>query len=587
MRKTIAILPALLALAAIGHADTSDVRRWTFKREFLPALVKSVPKLLGSQDTATGRFGVGVWIPNDQTVIYPLAAAWALQDPQNPYHHDSKLLEAVMRGGDALAETQDKDGRWVFLKKDNSTWGLHYDPWVYSRWVRAYSLIRDGMPPERRVRWEKALQLGYEGIEKHELTHVHNIPAHQAMGLYLAGKALNRPEWCAKASAFLIRVAEKQDTNGFWSEHVGPVVNYNTVYFDALGTYYGITHDERVLDALQRSARFHAHFTYPDGSSIETIDERNPYSRRYALPNVGFSFCAEGRGYVREQWTRLKAQRLAESTDTLASLLLYGEEGPVAPPPGAGGNSTFTTGDGKASVIRKGPWCACLSAYAGAISRSRWIQDRQNLLSLFHEKTGLILGGGNTKLQPLWSTFTVGDTSLLKHQPGDENPDFSEPTSLLHVTSRATLETNGRRLALAYEETLCSVALDLPEKNKARLTYTVKSSANTSRVEAHLPFLPAVGKRWRAALGKSGRLGTAQFKLTAAEAGAWFEHNGWRVEVPPQSSITWPVLPHDPYHKDGHATPDEGRIVLTVPFSTNTTMQVISVSLPDLPDLPD
>ena len=33
---------------------------------------------------------------------------------------------------------------------------------------------------------------------------------------------------------------------------------------------------------------------------------------------------------------------------------------------------------------------------------------------------GVFLGGGNTKLQPLWSTFTVGDVSLLKHKPGDE-----------------------------------------------------------------------------------------------------------------------------------------------------------------------
>lgn len=572
---------AFMALPAIGHPENTNASCWRFKQDFLTALVQAVPKLLSSQNTTNGRFGEGLWIPNDQNVIYPLAAAWAVQARENPYYHDHQVLEAVMRGGDALVEAQDKDGRWVFLKKDGSTWGRHYDPWVYSRWARVYSLIRDAMPPERRARWQKALELGYAGIQQHELGHIHNIPAHHAMGLYVAGKALNHPEWCDQASAFLVRVAGKQDTNGFWSEHLGPVVNYNTVYFDALGTYYGITHDTKVLAALERCARFHANFTYPDGSDIETVDERNPYSKSCRLPNVGASFSAEGRGYLREQWTRLEARHAAENADTLASLLLYGEEGPASPSPGTGDDATFVTGDGKAAVLRQEPWCACLSAYAAPISRSRWIQDRQNLLSLFHQRTGLILGGGNTKLQPLWSTFTVGDTTLLKHRPGDEAPDFSEPAGLLHVPSQATLAANGPRLTLEYGETRCSVALDFVDRNRTRLTYAVSSPLRTSPVEAHVPFLPAIGKRWRTASGKSGSLGTAPFQLSAAETGPWFEHNGWRVDVPPEARITWPVLPHNPYRKDGQAGPGEGRIVLTLPFSTNVTTQTIMVKVAD------
>src|ERR1051325_3876104 len=338
----------------------------------------------------------------------------------------------------------------MFRKKDNSTWGLHYDPWVYSRWVRTYSLIRNAMPPERRARWQKALELGYSGVEKHELPHVHNIPAHHAMGLYVAGKALDRPEWCERARAFLAQVAQAQDTNGFWSEHVGPVALHNLVDVDALGTYYSVSQDEAVLPAMQRAVRFHPNFTYPDGSQIETIDERNAYAKTFHLPGPAFTFTAEGRGYLRQQWTRLREKETASMADALASLVLYGEEEPAPLPRASGAPAIFRTGDGKASVVREGPWCAALSAYACPIYRSRWIQDRQNFISLFHEKTGLILGGGNTKLQPLWSTFTVGDTSLLQHRPGDENPDFSEPAGLLHVPSAAALKSDGQVLALEY-----------------------------------------------------------------------------------------------------------------------------------------
>jgi len=49
---------------------------WSFKREFLPALVKAVPGILQSQDKATGRFGTGVFIVTDQNAMYSLAVAW-------------------------------------------------------------------------------------------------------------------------------------------------------------------------------------------------------------------------------------------------------------------------------------------------------------------------------------------------------------------------------------------------------------------------------------------------------------------------------------------------------------------------------
>ena len=580
MRQFLILLTILLATPVCGHTEIAESSLWSFKPGFLGELVQAVPKILHHQDPATGRFGSGVWIPSDQNVIYPLAGAWALKDSSNPYYHDPKLLEAIMQGGDLLAQAQDKDGRWVFRKKDNSTWGLHFNPWVYSRWVRAYSLVGSAMPAERRSRWQKALELGYSGIEKHELSRVHNIPSHHAMGLYVAGKALDHPEWCAKASTFLVRVAGAQDSNGFWSEHLGPVVVYNFVYVDALGTYYALSQDRKVLPALERAARFHANFIYPDGSNIETIDERNPYSKRCSLPGVGFTFCPEGRGYLRLQWSRLKKQQLADDPDTLASLLLYGEEGPVvASPPSLSRDSVFVTGDGKASVVRKDSWCACLSAYSCPVYPSRWIEDRQNLVSLFHEKTGLILGGGNTKLQPLWSTFTVGDPGRLKHRPGDENPDFSQPAGLLHLPSKAVLESNGQQLMLEYGGTACRVALDLSKPDLAQLTLVANSPTQAAPVAAHLTFLPVMGKIWRTASGKTGQLGAKPFALTAEQAGAWFEHNGWRVTLPAKSEVNWPVLPHNPYRKDGRAEPQEGRILLALPFSGQVTTQDIVLSI--------
>lgn len=569
-------------MLAETNASPAAAAIWHYQAEFFPYLVKQVPDLLKSQDPKTGRFGTGIWIVTDQNVIYPLAVAWATPHADNPYYHKPELLEAIMAGGDALIEDQDANGMWVFRKKDGSTWGKIYMPWTYSRWIRAYGLIKDAMPAPRRARWEQALKLGFEGIAAHELKQVHNIPTHLAMALYCAGQVMARPAWCTQASAFMKQVVAAQDPGGFWSEHLGPVVNYNFVYVDAIGCYYGMSHDEAVRPALARAARFHANFTYPDGSEVETVDERNPYHQSLVMPNVGFSFSPEGRGYLHQQWQVVRARHRDLGADLAASFILYGEEGPEAPAPGALAHHHFVLGEadaGKSAVIhRDGPWFACLTSYHCPVPTSRWIQDRQNFVSLFHDRTGLIVGGGNTKLQPLWSTFTVGDTHLLSHRPGDENPQFTPPAGLFHVPTEARLHPDNLALDLTYGPTSCHVQVEILAPNKARLIYTV-DAVPAAPMEAHVTLLPHVGKPWQTAAGPHGALGSDAWRLSATEAGAWFGHNGWRITVPAGASLAWPVLPHNPYTKDGHAEPAEGRIVLTLPFSKDVLRQEVVVEV--------
>src|SRR5438309_77915 len=146
------ILP-LLFTAMVASNASAEV--WHFKKEFVAPLVTQVPKILKTQDKTTGRFGTGIWIVTDQNVMYPLAAAWAIKDDANPYYHSPEVLDAVMAAGDALIADMKPNGMWEFRKKDGSTWGDIYMPWTYSRWIRAYSLVREGMPTDRRAKWDK------------------------------------------------------------------------------------------------------------------------------------------------------------------------------------------------------------------------------------------------------------------------------------------------------------------------------------------------------------------------------------------------------------------------------------------------
>lgn len=560
-----------ISTAAFGAGAFDD---WPPHDYFVQCVVDDVPGILEVYHAETGRFGSEPWICRDQNRIYPLAAAWAIEDPNNPYFHDPEVLEAIAGGGNALVEAMDEKGMWTFRKKDNSTWGQIHMPWTYSRWIRAYSLVKDALPKETRKKWEEGLLLGFSGIRKKMDGRVHNIPTHHAMALYIAGQCFDNEEWRDAAQGFMARVVEEQSEGGYWSEHCGPVVGYNAVYVDALGTYYHCSRDPVALEALERSARFHSSVLWPDGSPVACIDERQVYHAGATLGNVGFSWTPEGRGFLLQQLALYSGpdEKLA-SGDYAASMLLYGGDGEVVMPPSSSDEFTRLMDGDRMLIRRAAPWQWAMAGYVCEVSESRWIQDRQNLVDVYHDALGLVIGGGHTKLQPLWSTFTVGDASLLYHTPGDESPSFRPDIDLLWTPTAASLSvgSDASTLALEYGDTPCSVAVRPLEDGSFALTYRAPKGV---QAEAHVPFL------MRASVvmtedGEAFDLDEEDLELTSEMVGAYFDFGGLRVTMPKGASLTWPARQHNPYTKDGHSSLSNAKLVLVLPFTQREEYRIV------------
>jgi hypothetical protein len=550
----------LAALVVLSMAAAEEFR---FQEKFVAELPGRVREILKNYDPATGQFGDKVWNCREQNCMYPLAVAYVT--PGQHCHKDSKLLAVIVKAGDALIEAMDANGAWEYRKKDNIVYGMMRSPWVYARWIMTFALIGDDMPPQRREAWRKALTLGYTAIARNEVKkEIHNIPSFHAMGLYQAGLTLARPEWCRQAADFLMKVVAAQSEGGYWKEGGGPLIEYNFVYIEALGHYYGMSHDRRVLPALEKAAAYHAHFTYPDGKSVETIDQRNPFNADVALGNVGFSFSPVGRTWLQQQWA--KAPQIGRAADLMAAMVHHGEEGPMAPPPA---RDAFILRDGgvpRAAVIRRDGWFVAISAFTTPVSNVRWHQDRQNLLSIFHDVTGLILGGGNTKLQPAWSNFTVGDVGLLVHRPGDARPNFIPPAGLFHVPSAARLvEGPEPGLDLTYGPEQCRIGIRWI--NPRKIAYRVETTLTSGLpVAAHLTLLPQLGKTLQNGSRQKAVLDKERLQWSAQELAGTLRCCGCCLTLPATATLAWPKLPHNPYVKDGHAEPAEGRIVITLPF---------------------
>ncbi|MDA0748148.1 MAG: hypothetical protein O2954_16620, partial [bacterium] len=278
------------------------------------------------------------------------------------------------------------------------------------------------------------------------------------------------------------------------------------------------------------ATEFHQTFVYPGGIPVETVDGRVKFSgRTMAQGWVGFSACPKGRRLV-----RLMAEQMDPERDTrnfqggaiasAAQHLIEGEESPINLD-----RETFQeTYQDWAVVSRNKSWFACLSAYVCPPVQSRWGQDRQSYLSLWHDDLGLLLGGGNSKDQADWSSF-VANGKLMPDQ-GEILPNI-----------------NG--IALTYGNIRCLMQLRFEEQN-----VLIEATAEGGPALQQFIVQAKIGTTIRSAAGNEVTLGEDPVIWGHGKIGDWIEIKGVRIHVPQGAEFRWPTNAFNPYAADGAAT---------------------------------
>ena len=595
-------------------APATAFDRERLRAHLLRALEAKLDPVL-AQSRPTGQFGTDPWIVRDQDVILTLTLLY--QCKGGPHFHDPKLLAHIAAGGRYLRARQDAKGMWPFDKKDHSNWGQIYMPWTYLRWMITYELIGDELAPADRAIWAEGLQLGFSGIAATELSSrsniypgpltghpplkpgevipwIHNIPCHHATGLFLAGRLFHRPEWQQQARDYMQLVIAAQSPHGWWTEHSGPVVLYNRVYLEALGVYHALSGDNAVLPALERGNRFHLNYTYPNGEAIETVDERNPYSPikvahgphgepRYLPSHIGIHpglyFTDSGRALLAQQWP-IVAERDPAELDSAEFLYLFLPTTDDALNYTSAPACRFRMG-ANSLIAREDPWLLSLSAYCCPRTPNRFIQDRQNLVSIYHRDAGLILGGGNTKLQPLWSTLTVGDTSLLTPIGAKRDTNLAPDVPLAYTPDHCAIAepaANRWTQRITSAGAIAELTFEIVSATALRLGVTLAQAAPDARPAAvHLTFIPYPESPVLFSDDSRAAITAAPWEKSGVTR---LSHHNWQLALPASAQIKWPVLPHNPYTSDGHADFTEGRLVVTLPLSLVGKTLALELTVP-------
>ena len=525
-----------------------------FKPTLLQIIATGVEERLETFDEATGRFiaePIGPiapgaapedlgWAVTNQDIMYALATLFVERD--SPVQGDEKILEIAARAGDAVRDFQDENGRVQFIKPDGSKWGMSYMGWTNYAWLETWALLRDYLGDDRASRWQEGLTRAHDG-QAREIGHagrVHNIPCWKAMSCWRAGQLMGREDWQGTAEEMIARCVEGQERGGYWPEHGGPTTGYNLVYLHALGLYHIFSGDDSVLPAIEAATDFRQTFTYPDGSLVETVDGRQKYHPCiHPGGMVAITLVPQGRRLVRyllelPDFATALRDPVASHVVSLYHHMHEGDEAPI----NLDEESFRRQYQDWAILAREGPWFGCLSAFVSPPVASRWGQDRQNFVSLWHEDAGLVIGGGNSRNQPDWSTFV---------------------TSGRYVPDAGELADSG--VALTYGDTRCSLHLDFDGG-----AATIEASAEGGSAVNHLVLPVGAGEQLRTASGRDVVTGDEALRWAPREMGGWLRAGSFRISLPFGAHLVWPTTPFNPYAINGAAQYGSEAAVLSAPL---------------------
>jgi len=479
------------------------------------------------------------WRHFPYAIVAP-AVLYTKKHPQNSRYHDPKMLALALRIGDLLASEHEKG---LYEPRGDSDWDT-------GLWLEAYRLLERELGEERRKRWQRAIEenvapLVSDATERldfpwYNSPYIGTSPNHYSLWaalLHLSGKTFGKPDWEQLGKKILRRYAlVEQTSDGYWGEHSrsGPTTGYNHLTFTALSTYFENSGDRDVLPALRRATEFHMNYTYPDGTPVEVINDRNRHWEVDTWGHFGFSNFPDGRRFAEFLTGFFSPQKLSPSIlGRLAQDALYYHEGPTQPIPQD--QPRYTQRMNVAAGIRKtGPWTTCLSGLiATQAVNSRFYLDRQGNVSVFHEKTGLIITGANSKRQPELATFSEKLPEALVHMP---------------LSSRLQMNDSQDRLSLAFNTFFSDLFVPPPTDKEFRLRFMISGRGTPSEAaRLTLQLCLKENETLETAAGKKVALGKERVELSGADLGNWIRHHGWTMKVPPSARIVWPVYPHNPY----------------------------------------
>jgi hypothetical protein len=340
-----------------------------------------------------------------------LAWVYKTSHPENPYYGDSRVLRVAIEMGNTLADRNYK-GQGHFE---------YHGEWPFYNLCQTYELLKEELPEESRRLWRDYADFYMKTRGRRPMFYTaFNHEAGNVAAVLRAGQVFGVTEWVDRAKRLMHQLVKVQRELGYFDEgpHHGPSMGYNHIQLTNMLLYVDYSGDQSILPYCKRLADFMIRYSFPDGSSIGAFDGR----QSWGLGKIcyGLDRWPKGKELNRrvfrswKKWELLEpGSRYAFSTDmgkfwngywlVDEYLSLLPDAGAEPLPQDLSGYRMVESGPTfSGGLVRKQDWMVAVSAILSDIahlSGSVYRLDRQSRLDIWHEDTGLVVGGGSNRVE--------------------------------------------------------------------------------------------------------------------------------------------------------------------------------------------
>jgi hypothetical protein len=207
-----------------------------------------------------------------QEFVYPLALAYHIDLPDNPFYQQSVIRDWVEAGILYAAKTAHRDGSCD-----------DYFPFERAAGAAAFSLLA-GIESYTLMGLDNPQILGFFAKRADWLAHHQEsgrLTNHQALivlCLELLSRLLKSDRWHKSKEERLEQVLSWQNPEGWFQEYEGCDPGYHTLTISCLARIYEINSHNSLKDAIAKATILASQFVHPDGSYGGEYSSRNTYN---------------------------------------------------------------------------------------------------------------------------------------------------------------------------------------------------------------------------------------------------------------------------------------------------------------------
>jgi len=358
-----------------------------------------------------------------------------------------------------------------------------------------------------------------------------------------AGNYFSRSEWSRYGHDFIVNgVLPFQSADGYWPEAQGIVVAYSCVTAHAVSIFAELSGNEAARLAVEKSIGFHGFFKLPDGSDAIAADVRVRYHKKPgAFFPPGFIHSPKGmelamlgmrsrRAYLQDYGVNDNgAQQFAFLASSCEWLFQSGVVGNKINPDEQGTLPVAKIQDEKwvgfASWQIVPEWAA-----------NRFVLDSQNFIELWHKEAGYLVGTGNSKFMPRFSTLRRVDQGRA-YVPDRARGHQAGPQSAVVCYGFGEDEVE-------VEMSLCDGACEV----------TVQTTKWSSHAQYEFALMLAFEPGETIAFN-GGEETLSPSRLVRSEKS--FQWRGMLWASSAGSVLEYPIVPHNSYTQDGLPNPSD------------------------------